>query len=398
MIESPLRLKKNEDRRLRAGHTWVYSNEVDTKATPLKNFTPGQEVTLLTHSGKILGKAYVNPNSLICARLFDRDSNVSLNLDFFVKRFKTALALRQRIYPQPFYRCIFSDSDFIPGLIVDRFDEHLVVQINTTGIETKKDDVINALRQVLPDTQSILFRNDSQSRTMEGLSTYVEAGFGIPPEKILLEENQCRFYAPLWTGQKTGWFFDHRLNRTRLVDYVKNRRVLDVFSYLGAWGVQSAVLGATEVVCVDSSNLSAEWIADNANLNQVGEKVRTITEDAFTTLKQLLQANETFDVIILDPPAFVKKQKDKKTGTIAYQRINEAAMKLLSPQGILISCSCSMHVSNEEFLQIIRRASLQQNKSFQILERGHQAPDHPVHIAIPETEYLKMVIARQVEY
>lgn len=394
MQPAELYLKKNEDRRLRAGHVWIYSNEIDTKITPFKNFNAGDEVQVFSHDKTCLGMAYVNPHSLITGRVFSRDKNARLDQDFFYNHIKTALSLRQHLYSKPYYRLLFGESDRLPGVVVDRFDKTLVMQITTAGIEAKKEILIQALRQALPDIETILLRNDSQARQYEGLDNIVTAGFGQPPEKVFLEENDVKFFAPIWEGQKTGWFFDHRLNRSRLNNYVKEQRVLDVFSYLGAWGLQAAKWGATEVTCVDSSVIAEKWIQENAKLNQVEEKIQVYCEDAFAALKNLYQSQEKFGVIVLDPPAFVKKQKDKKEGSIAYQRINEAALKLLEPNGILISCSCSMHMSYDDLLQSIRRAGLRANRELQILERGHQAPDHPVHIAIPETDYLKMIILR----
>jgi 23S rRNA (cytosine1962-C5)-methyltransferase len=387
-----LRLKKNEDRRLRAGHVWIFSNEVDT---PLKNFSPGEEVLIEAYDKTILGVAYVNPHSLISARLFTRHQNERLNYDFLIKSITAALNLRTRLYSKPYYRLIFGESDGLPGLIVDRFNDTLSVQINTAGMDAKTNEIMKALQHVIPEIRSILLRNDNSVRLQEGLEKNIIAGFGEPPEKIFIEENNASFYAPLWLGQKTGWFYDHRLNRTRLQSYVSNKRVLDVFSYLGGWGIQAAKWNASEVVCIDSSSLSSAWIKENAELNHVSEKVNTIQEDAFEALKKLAVNNQLFDVIILDPPAFIKKQKDKKEGFTAYQRINEAALKLLSPDGILISCSCSMHMEYNDLVQAIRKAALRNQFNLQIIERGHQGPDHPIHLAIPETDYLKMIIVRR---
>lgn len=396
MQSAILRLKKNEDRRVRTGHLWIYSNEVDTKITPLKSFAAGQEVIVQAHDESIIGMAYVNPHSLIAARLFSRRPDDSLDLAFLTDKIKTALTLRTRLFDKPYYRLVFGESDGLPGLVVDRFGDDLCVQMNTAGMDAKKDLIIAALRAVLPNIQSILLRNDSSSRFQEGLEKTIIAGYGTPPEKVLLEENDTSFYAPLWEGQKTGWFYDHRLNRSRMKDYVKNQRVLDVFSYLGGWGIQAAKLGAKEVLCVDSSPLATQSIVANAELNGVAEKVKVICDDAFDALKNLHQAKEKFDVIILDPPAFAKKQKDVKEGLLAYQRINEAALKLLSQNGILISCSCSMQISFDDLIQAMRRAAFRSHCEIQILERGHQAQDHPVHVAIPETDYLKMVICRKI--
>jgi 23S rRNA (cytosine1962-C5)-methyltransferase len=395
MENSILRLKKNEDRRLRAGHVWIYSNEIDIKTTPLKSFSAGQVVSIQAHDKTMLGKAYVNPQSLISARLISRRVNDTFNQELIARRIETALSWREQMYAEPFYRLIFGESDNLPGLIVDRYGDHLVAQFNTAGMDSKCDIVVAALLQVLPATSSILLRNDSASRLQEGLTNSVSAGFGTPPEKVILIENGVQFNAPLWQGQKTGWFYDHRLNRSRLQAYVKDKSVLDVFSYLGGWGIQAAVFGASAVTCIDSSATAIAISDENAALNSVADKFTSICEDAFDALKNLLNEKKQFDVIILDPPAFVKKLKDKKEGLLAYQRINELAMKLLAPKGVLFSCSCSMHISPEELLQVIRRAGLQARVNCQLIERGHQAPDHPVHLAIPETDYLKMMVVRR---
>lgn len=391
-----LRLKKNEDRRLRAGHVWIYSNEIDIKSTPLREFLAGEEVVVEAADKTKLGVAYINPHSLITARVFTRKANQRLDLALISQRIQNALALRMRLYARPYYRLVFGESDGLPGLIADRFGSTLVLQINTAGMEASTEMVMEAFRAVIPEIQSIVLRNDSSVRQQEGLEKYVKMGLGSADEKIVLEENNAVFHAPLLEGQKTGWFYDHRLNRSRLQDYVSGMRVLDVFSYLGGWGIQAAKYGAKEVVCVDSSALAVSFIQENAELNQVADKIKTIQDDAFVALKNLAEAKEKFDVIVLDPPAFVKKVKDKKEGALAYLRINEAALKLLVPGGILISCSCSMHMSYDDLVQAIRRAGLHAGCELQVLERGHQAPDHPVHLAIPETDYLKMMVVRRM--
>lgn len=395
MQQNFLRLKKNEDRRLRLGHPWVYSNEVNTTITPLKNFIPGQEVIIEAHDKTPLGMAYINPNSLITARLFSRHLDDHLDVAFFVRKLLAAKKSRTQLFAKPFYRLVFGEGDELPGLVIDRFDETLVIQLNTAGMDTRKNDILMACSEVLPEIKHILFRNDTASRLQEGLSTEITVGLGTPAEKIFLEENGAKFQIPLLQGQKTGWFYDHRLNRLRLRDYIADRRVLDVFSYVGAWGIQAALAGASEVVCVDSSSLSEIYIKENAYLNAVENKLTILIEDAFKALKNLQTAKEKFDVIILDPPAFVKKAKDKKEGLLAYQRLNEMAFHLLESQGILISCSCSMHVSYDDLIQILRRSSFRAQTAFQILERGHQGPDHPLHPAIPETDYLKAIFTRK---
>ena len=394
MTLNTLRLKKGEDRRIRAGHPWIYSNEINTQITPLKNFTPGEEVLVEAHDKTILGVAYINPHSLIAARLFSRHPKHRLNIDFFIDKLKTALALRNYLFTRPCYRWVFSEGDGLPGLILDRFNHHLVAQCNTAGIDAKKQLLAEALLQVAPETTSILLRNDIAIREQEGLPSTIVPLYGSPPEEVLLEENTVSFYAPIWKGQKTGWFYDHRANRLRLKDYVKQKQVLDVFSYLGAWGIQAACFGATHVDFVESSPLAMEYLMKNAKENNIDHKVTAIACDAFETLKTLHQEKRKYDIIILDPPAFIKKSKDRQQGLIAYQRLNELALKLLVPQGILISCSCSMHLSFADLTHLLQRAAFNTHSSLQILERGHQAPDHPIPLAIPEADYLKALIAR----
>ena len=390
-----LRLKKGEERRILAGHPWIYSNEIDNVATPLKSFTRGQTVLVEAYNKTLVGVAYVNPHSLIAARLFSRNPKDRLNVEFIQTRLASALAFRDAHFDKPFYRLCFSEADGLPGLVIDRFGVHLVCQINTAGMAQVETQITEALLSLLPDTQSILLRNDSQIREQEGLPLEVKAIHGQPPEVAFIEENHVQFQLPLWEGQKTGWFYDHRQNRARLAQYVKDKRVLDVFSYLGAWGIQAAALGATSVDCVESSALACNYIRKNAELNKLTDRVHVINNDAFDAMKALLSSGKKYNVITLDPPAFVKRLKDQKEGMLAYQRINELAVKLLAEDGILFTCSCSMHVSMTDLTQMLQRVSYRTDSRLQLLERGHQGVDHPVHLAIPETDYLKAMVVRK---
>lgn len=396
MNQTSIRLKKREDRRIRTGHPWIFSNEIDTRLSPLKQFTKGQEVSIEAHDQTFLGKAYVNPHSLIAARIFSRDPQAHLDQDFFQQQFLKALALRSRLFEKTDYRFAFSEADGLPGLVIDRFGDDFVIQINTAGMELQKNNIASALCQVIPECRSILLRNDTQIRLQEGLTTYVESLYGHPPEVVSLEENNICFEVSCWSGQKTGWFYDHRYTRALLSKYVPDRRVLDVFSYLGGFGIHAAVYGAKQVDCIDSSKSACEFILRNAKLNEVANKVSVINEEAFIALKALIHSGTTYDVIILDPPAFVKKSKDRRKGIIAYQRLNELGLKLLNQNGILITCSCSMHISMEDLKVIVQRAAAKTHQSIQMLERGHQGPDHPIHISVPETDYLKALVIRKV--
>ena len=390
---APLRLKKNEDRRLRAGHVWVFSNEVDIIATPLTSFEAGQPVRIEDAGGKPIGTGYVNPRTLICARLVSRDPAMVLDQSLLVHRLNIALSLRVRLFAQPYYRLVFGDADGLPGLVVDRYGDVAVVQITTAGMERLKAEIVAALEKVIRP-RAILLRNDSASREIEGLTSYIETALGEVPDKVLLEENGVRFEAPLIEGQKTGWFYDHRMNRARLRHYVKDKRVLDMFCYLGAWGLQAADAGARQVECVDTSARAVEWTRANAELNGVADRVSVIEADAFDALKDLRARREHFDVVVLDPPAFIKRRKDIKEGARAYQRLNQMAMQVLAKDGILVSASCSFHLKRTELQEILLQTSRHVDRYIQIVEHGHQGPDHPVHPAIPETSYLKAIFAR----
>jgi len=388
----PLRLRKDEDRRLRAGHLWVFSNEVDVERTPLTAFAPGDAVQVQDARGAPLGTGYVNPRSLIAFRLLSRDAHAELDGAFLKRRLTRALSLRQMLFDRPFYRLAYGESDGLPGLVVDRFGGTLVVQVTTAGMERVKDGIVDALREVVsPD--AILFRNDSSGRALEGLPEYVETAFGTVPDVVELEENGVRFGAPM-AGQKTGWFYDHRMNRARLMAYARGRRVLDVFSYVGGWGVQAAAAGAEQVVCVDASAEALEHAGRNAALNGVEAKVQVRRGDAFDALRELGADGEKFDVVVLDPPAFIKRRKDQKAGEEAYRRINQLALEVLKQDGMLVSASCSYHLPREALQDAMLRATRHRGRLLQIVEQGHQGPDHPVHPAIPETAYLKAFFGR----
>jgi 23S rRNA (cytosine1962-C5)-methyltransferase len=402
-----LQLKKTEERRVLAGHLWIYSNEIDTKATPLKNFSAGDLVQIQSSSGKPLGIGYVNPNNLLCVRVLTTDAQENIDLDFFIKRIEQALLCRQQIFNLPFYRLIFSESDFLPGLIVDRYDDILVAQITTAGMERFKDIIVQALRQTIkPAIRGILWRNDGAMRVLEGLPQYAEWGYAKSENlehQVIFKEQNANFVADLWEGQKTGWFYDQRQNRERLAFYVEQLRntdnarplkVLDVCSYSGAWGVTAALNGAAEVLCVDSSAAALELVKRNAELNNVGKVINTLQLDLFEALKQLFASKSKFDIIILDPPAFIKRRKDVSEGSNAYLRLHKLALQLLQGNGLLFTTSCSLHLTQEMLLGIVRQAGVQGQKQLRVLEHLHQASDHPVHPAITETNYLKGFVVR----
>jgi len=390
---APLRLKKQEENRLKAGHLWIFSNEVDTKQTPLNGFTAGEAVEIQTHKGQVIGSGYINPHSLICARLLSRDPKHPWSASLLVHRLKVALSLRELRYGKPFYRLIFGEADLLPGLVVDRYDDTLVVQLTTAGMELMKADVLTALEKVL-HPKVILLRNDSPIRNYEQLPSYVETVLGDMPELLHIEENGLSFEVPFQDGQKTGWFYDQRENRAMLAPYVKGKRVLDVYSYMGGWGITAAALGASEVTCVDTSQTALDYVHHNAKLNGVEDKVKTLKGDAPEIMKQLRLEREKFDVVIIDPPAFIKKKADFRPGIRGYRKINQQAMQLTAKDGILVSGSCSHHLPRQVLQKIMQESAVHLDRNLQILEHGYQGPDHPIHPAIPETEYLKVIYSR----
>jgi 23S rRNA (cytosine1962-C5)-methyltransferase len=390
-----LALKKNEERRLRAGHLWVFSNEVDTQQTPLTDFPPGQDATLVSSRGQPLGVCTVNPGSLICARIMDTEATTSLDVEFFRHRLTEALAMRQRLYPSPHYRLLFSEGDHVPGLIVDRYGEVVVLQTNTAGMERLRDIACEAILAELGPS-AIIARNDTPVRELEGLPRLVEPLYGTAPETLDIDEAGAVFTVPALTGQKTGWFYDMRENRSRLCHYVKGQRVLDLFAYAGAFSVRAALAGAAAVTCLDSSETACRMAKEAANRNGVGAVVETVRADAAAFLEDCAASGRSFDVVSLDPPALVKRKKDLEAGLRVYERLNRLAMTVLADDGILLSCSCSQHVDAFDLRRVILRAARAGGRRCQLLERGGQGPDHPVHPAMPETEYLKTFLVRLV--
>jgi len=257
-----------------------------------------------------------------------------------------------------------------------------------------KGQILASLTRVFENAKGILWKNDGKMRLQEGLEEYVEVAMGDVPEFLPAIENGTRFDVPVWKGQKTGWFYDHRLNRERIIRHVKGKRVLDMFSYIGGWGVQAANSGASHVTCVDASKQALDWVMQNAELNSVQDKMQCIQGDAFKAMEKLIEEQQQFDVIILDPPAFIPKRKDINAGERAYQKLNQLGMRLLANDGLLVSASCSMHLSESSLDRILCQSGRHLDRHVQIIERGSQGPDHPVHPGIAETRYIKSVMCR----
>ena len=391
-----LKLKRGEDRRLRAGHLWIFSNEVDTAATPLTQFEPGAAVQVHSDRDQFLGFAYVNPRTLIAARIVGRDAAYPLDASLLVHRLRVALALRDALYREPFYRLVYGESDGLPGLVLDRYGDVVVAQSGTAGIDRLRGEVEAAVVKVT-GASAVVWKNDSSARELEGLEKLVgvraNGDWAQPPAEITVREQGLDFVAPLAEGQKTGWFYDQAANRERLHRYLRpGARVLDVCSYVGAWAVTALKAGAGSASCVDSSATALAYVERNARANAV--EVQTIREDAFDALKALHDQGARFDVVILDPPAFAKRKKDAPQAQAAYRKLNQLALPLIERDGVLVSCSCSYHMGAEELTSAIQSAARHTSRFVQVLEQGGQSPDHPVHPAIPETRYLKSFFCR----
>jgi 23S rRNA (cytosine1962-C5)-methyltransferase len=387
-----LTLKRGEDRRLREGHLWVFSNEVDTAASPLGQFARGALARVQSERKQFLGYAYVNPNALICARIVARDPAQPFDRALLAQRLRSALALRERLYREPYYRLLYGESDGLPGLVLDRFGDVIVGQIATAGMQARAADIAAAVQQVLAP-QALVWKNDSGARDLEELPRGVSVAFGQMPAQLTVVEGDCRFSAPLEGGQKTGWFYDQTANRARLARYLwPGVRVLDVCSYAGAWAITALKHGALAATCVDSSEAALAYATRNAASN--GVRLTSVRDDAFDALKALHAGGERFDVVVLDPPAFIKRRKDLPQGQAAYKKLNQLALALIERDGLLVSCSCSYHLAADELLRAIQGAARHSSRFLQVLECGGQSPDHPLHPAIPETRYLKAFFCR----
>ena len=389
-------LKKNEERRIKAGHLWVFSNEVDVDKSPLSDFEAGENANLCDCRGGSLGTVSVNPSSLICARLHSRQSNVLLDEKLLSERLEKALNLRKQYFSENWYRMCYSEGDFLPGLIVDLFGDHITVQLSTASMDKRKDIILNILKDLL-SPKTILIDNDIVSRGLEGLSREVES-IGELPEQICVRENNCKFYVPCANGQKTGWFYDQRNNRQKAAELANGKDVLDVFCYAGGFGVTSAYNNAKSVTFLDVSTQSLALAKNNACINAPkladSDSIFTICGDAFRQLSELFDEGKRFSLINLDPPAFIKRKKDIAQGIAAYKKLNALAMQLLEPGGIFVSSSCSHHLKIDDLRSCIAQAAALRKLHPRVIYFGTQSIDHPMHISMPETAYLKCFICK----
>jgi 23S rRNA (cytosine1962-C5)-methyltransferase len=379
-----IRLKPKEGRRARAGAPWIFSNEIQMDRAA-KSLAPGSIVNIVGDDGQVIGTGYFNARSLIGARLLDRAADTIIGTGFFVRQLERAIAIRDALYAKPFYRLVHAEGDGLPGLTIDRFADTVSVQITTAGMEALIDPLLAALEKTIAPA-NIVLRNDTPSRALEGLDEYVRVAKG-EASRIALEENGVRYFADLAGGQKTGWYFDQRDNRLFMAPLAKGRSVLDAFSYTGGFGIAAAKAGAREVVCLDSSAPALALAEDAAAAN--GVSCKFVKADVFEELERLAAAKESFDIVIADPPPFVRARKDLEPGAKAYRKLARLAAAVVAPRGFLLLASCSHNISQERFAAECAAGIARANRRCALNRQAGAGPDHPVHPMLPETAYLK---------
>jgi len=380
-------LKKNEERRLKKGHLWVFSNEIEKT----QGASEGGLAEIFDSVGRFLAIGYYNPGTLIAARILSFEPD-PIGPNFFRRRLDAALSFPPRqLSRKEACRLIYGESDFLPGLVTDRYADYLAVQVLTLGMEKLKNDWLPVLlEKVAP--KGALWACDSPMRQLEGLPLMREVFLGEVPDTVEIYEGKLVFSVDLKNGQKTGFFLDQKENRKKLAQWVKGKRVLDLFGYTGAWGLTALHYGAAEAVGVDESQPALDLAFENALLNRMETKIRFEKADVFEYLAAPPSNDRKFDAVILDPPALIKSKKHFEEGKKGYFILNRRALDWLVPGGILVTCSCSFHLDKETLWELVNVAALKAGRKLRLVDYGTQAPDHPILAAMPETEYLKCFV------
>lgn len=391
MIRPTIRFQPARHKRVANGHPWVYSNEIVMDGAA-KTLEAGCIATFVAHDGTHLGWGSFNPRTLIAGRIFDRTPLGEPDEDWFAARFSRALALRTRLVPEPYYRLIHAEADGLPGLIVDRFGPTLCLQANTAGMDRLLPTICAALDRVL-DPQTIIAHNESSVRTLEGvpLVTTVLKGHKPSGEKTkpeMLRENGIAYYADLWSGQKTGWYFDQRDNHALAARYAADQDVLDLYCHAGGFGLLAAKAGARRVVGVDSSQNALDLAAQGAVANGVESRCVWHRADVFDDLEKRIAAKEKYGLVLADPPPFVKSRKDLAAGARGYRKVTRLAAGVTASGGCLAVMSCSHNMTQDLLIEEIGRGLSEARRTGRILHTLSAAPDHPTHPLLPESAYL----------
>jgi 23S rRNA (cytosine1962-C5)-methyltransferase len=372
-------------KRINDGHLWVFSNELYENP---KKYASGSIVELYDMKDIFIGIGYINPQSLISVRILTRDRE-TIDKEFFRRRIKDALMLREKLLgARDAMRLIYSEGDFLPGLIADKYKKCLVLQFLTAGMEAMKETIINLFDEMLMP-EVIILRNDGRSRTLEGLALNKEVIKGNLDTLPVINEDGILFEINPYEGQKTGFFLDQRENRIALKNLIKGGKGLDLFCYTGAWSIHLASAGA-EATGIDESEKAVAQAKKNAEINNLQDKARFIKDNVFAFLKNESLKNErVYDFIVLDPPAFVKSSSRIKEALKAYRALNSICMRLIKKGGILATSSCSYHISREMFIDMLQVSARDSGRRIRLLSLRSQSPDHPILLSMPETEYLK---------
>ncbi len=386
-------LKKGEGRTIKAGGMWIFDNEIDSV---MGNFEDGDIVLVHDFDGYPMGKGYINRHSKIRVRLLTRKTDVEIDEEFFRMRLKNAWEYRKKTVDTSSCRIVFGEADFLPGIVIDKFSDVLVVQSLALGIDRYKELLINLLKDILEEDgfgiRGVYERSDAKVRRQEGME--LRKGFigGEFDTDVEIVENGVRYIVDVKDGQKTGFFLDQKYNRLAVQKLCKGAKVLDCFTHTGSFALNAGIAGAAEVTGVDASELAVAQARENAELNGLQDRVKFICEDVFELLPELEKKGEKFDVVILDPPAFTKSRNSIKNAAKGYREINLRAMKLVKDGGYLATCSCSHFMSYELFTKTINQAAHNVHKRLRQVEFRTQALDHPILWAADESYYLKFYI------
>lgn len=382
-----IHLKAGEDRRIMGGHPWVYSNELQM-SPEAKAIAPGSVVTLRHADGRPLGLAMFNPKSLISGRLITRDPAAVIDTAFWQARLERAWKLRERLIGVPFYRLAHAEADGLPGCVIDRYGDVFVIDVSSAGMEQQIPH-LGAAIDALFNPRVILVRGDGPARELEGLMPANHLLKGTLDDAVALQENGAGFLSDPREGQKTGWFYDQRDNRALIARLAAGKTMLDAYSYMGGFAIQALRSGATSALALDRSASALTLAKRAAVVNGVADQLQTRQSEAFEALAEMSTARERFDIVVADPPAFVKSRKDFHQGAKAYRKLARLAAQCVAPDGILMLCSCSHNMPADEFLRQANRGIQETGRHARLLYHTGAAPDHPVHPGLPESAYLK---------
>jgi 23S rRNA (cytosine1962-C5)-methyltransferase len=384
-------LQAGRDRRIEEGHPWAYSNEIRVDAKT-KEIPPGTLATLHRVDGKPLGVGSYNPHTLIAFRMFSRDAHALIDEEFLSRRIGRALALRERLYREPFYRLAHAEADGLPGLVCDRFEDILVLQVNTAGMEMLTPVLLAAFDRLL-SPRAIVLRNDSPMRLLEGMALEARVAKGAIADVVEVREGGLRFLADVIGGQKTGWFYDQRDSRAYVAPLAAGGELLDIYCHTGAFAITAASAGgARRALGIDSSAAALDLAQRAAAANGVVSLCAFRQADAFAELERLDRAAERYRVGVADPPAFVKSRRELGSGLRGYRKLARLAAPLIEAGGFLFIASCSHHVGADDLLTEVVRGVTAAHRSGRVIREAKAGADHPVHTHLQETAYLKSVL------